>query len=217
MAEGKELVILNTGKFLKYFGLLFVVLGIVVAMFLAGTGMRMGETGLPLMAILFAAMFCGIGGFFAWYGHNMLHKDDEVIERGETFSAKVFAYDSDPSVTMNGAPLLVLIVRYFDGGEIREARASTGIVDPTQYPIGSTVVIRVFAGKAALVPGTCTSAHIEGEADLMNPDFDPSGMRTSLGVSCPNCGAALTVPVGMSRICPYCNTKVSLDEKGALR
>lgn len=216
-AKCKELAALNTGKFVKYFGMLFVVLGIVIAVVLAWVGMTLGERGLLLMALLFVAMFCGIGGFFAWYGNNLLHKDDEIIGKGETFAAKVFGYDADPSVTMNGSPLIVLVVRYFDCGEIREARVSTGIVDPTQYPIASTVVIREYEGRTALVPGSCTSARIEGEADLMNPDFDPSARRTSLGVSCPNCGAALTVPVGMSRICPYCSTKVSLDEKGAIR
>ena len=208
---------MNTGKFIKYFGMLFVVLGIVVALVLAGFGFSYNDFMLYLMAVFFAAMFCGIGGFFSWYGSKMLHKDDDVIDKGETYSAKVFTYDSDPSVTMNGAPLIVLVVRYFENGEIREARVSTGIVDPTQFPRGSTVVIRVLGGRAALVEGSCTSAHIMGEDDLMNPDFDPSGMQSSRGVTCPNCGAALTVPVGMARICPYCNTKVTLDEYGALR
>lgn len=208
---------MNTGKFIKFFGMLFVGLGAIIAIVLAGFGLSSGEAALCLMAVFFAAMFCGIGGFFSWYGNKMLHKDDETLDKGETFSAKVFSYDSDPSVTMNGAPLIVLVVRYFENGEIREARVSTGIVDPTQFPRGSTVVIRVFGGKAALVPGSCTSVHIMGEADLMDPDFDPAGVYSSRGVNCPNCGAALTVPLGMARICPYCNTKVSLDENGALR
>ena len=35
-----------------------------------------------------------------------------------------------------------------------------------------------------------------------------SGAASSIDVSCPNCGANITVPLGMSRFCPYCGSKV---------
>lgn len=208
---------MNTAKFLKMFGLLFVVLGAVIGLVLAIVGSQEHEGMLTLMAVAFLVMFCGIGGFFAWYGNNLLHRDDEIVAKGANYLAKVFGYEEDHSLTMNGAPVLVLVVRYFEQGEIRQASVNTGVVDKTLYPIGSTVTIRVYEGRVALVPGSCSSSRIEGEDDLMNPDFDPLGIQSSVNVDCPNCGASIVVPLGMSRICPYCNTKVSIDEEGNMR
>ncbi|MBQ3329514.1 MAG: hypothetical protein IJG88_06140, partial [Eggerthellaceae bacterium] len=67
-----------------------------------------------------------------------------------------------------------------------------------------------------LVPGSVCDMRIEREDDLMNPDFDPLGVHSSIGVSCPNCGANIAVPLGMSRFCPYCNTKISVSADGRL-
>ena len=208
---------MNTSKFLKVFGLLFVVIGAMVGISLCVISFQFRETGLIFMGLVFIVMFCGIGGFFAWYGNKLLHRDDEVLQKGTNYLAKVYRYDSDASMMMNGSPLLLLVVRYFENGEIREATVNTGIVNTAEFPLGSTVTIQVYEGRAALVPHSCTATRIEGEADLMNPDFDPASIYSSRGVACPNCGAPITVPLGMSRICPYCSTKVSLDPVGNIR
>ena len=38
-----------------------------------------------------------------------------------------------------------------------------------------------------------------------------------IGVGLAVCGAALTVPVGMSAICPYCGRKVRTDADGGVK
>jgi DNA-directed RNA polymerase subunit RPC12/RpoP len=58
--------------------------------------------------------------------------------------------------------------------------------------------------------------HIEREEDLLNPDFNPNVNVSSVGIKCPNCGANITVPYGMSRICPYCDSKITVDRNGRL-
>ena len=101
-------------------------------------------------------------------------------------------------------------------GQIREARVNTGEVNAARYPRGATVSIKVLDGRAVLVPGSVSDVRIEQEDDLLNPDFDPSGLMSSIGISCPNCGASITVPYGMSRFCPYCNSKITVDARGEL-
>ena len=63
---------MDTGRFLKWFGLLFVLLGALI-----GTGLLVGAFASKLwfllaMALAFYGLFCGIGGFFAWYGISMM-------------------------------------------------------------------------------------------------------------------------------------------------
>lgn len=159
-------------------------------------------------------MFCGIGGFFAKIGHDNLHASDAVLSEGAAYLGKIFAYEPDYQITMNGQPCITLVVRYLMSGQIREARVNTGDVDASRYPRGATVSIKVRDGVAALVPGSVSNMRIEQENDLMNPDFDASGTASSIGVSCPNCGANITVPLGMSRFCPYCDSKVSATADG---
>lgn len=83
--------------------------------------------------------------------------------------------------------------------------------------IGATVSIKARGGVAALVPGSVCDMRIEREDDLMNPYFDPLGVRSSVSVSRPNCSANITVPLSMSRFCPYCDIKVSVDGIGCVR
>lgn len=204
----------NPGKIMFYLGMLFVVLGAAI-----GTGgliaaVAFGEVGTVLFGGLFIVVFCGIGGLFAKLGHENLHASDEILEEGNAYLGKIFGYEPDHQILMNGQPCITLVVRYLMMGEIHEARVNTGEVNAARYPIGATVSIKVLDGTAALVPGSVDDTHIEREDDLMNPDIDPLGVRSSVGVSCPNCGANITVPLGMSRFCPYCNTKVSVDAAG---
>ena len=143
-----------------------------------------------------------------------MHETDAVLQQGASYLGKIYDYEPDYRVTMNGQPCITLVVRYLMSGQVREARVTTGESNVANYPRGATVSIKVHDGVAALVPGSVCDLHIEQEDDLMNPDFDPSGMMSSIGVSCPNCGANITVPLGMSRFCPYCNSKVSVSVDG---
>lgn len=200
----------NPGKVMFYMGMLFVVLGLIIGGggLVAAIGGQFPEMG--LFGVLFLAIFCGVGGFFAKIGHDGLHASDEILQQGAVYLGKIFAYEPDYQITMNGQPCITLVVRYLAAGQIREARVNTGDVDRSRYPRGATVSIKIHEGVAALVPGSLSDMRIEQENDLMNPDFDPSGSMSSIGVSCPNCGANIAVPIGMARFCPYCDTKVSV-------
>ena len=206
----------NPGKIMFYMGMLFVVIGALVG----GGGLvgsvTAGEPGALFFGVVFVAMFCGIGGFFAKIGYDQMHAADDVLEQGAAYLGKIFAYEPDYQITMNGQPCITLVVRYLMNGQIREARVNTGEVNAARYPRGATVSIKVLDGRAVLVPGSVSDVRIEQEDDLLNPDFDPSGLMSSIGISCPNCGASITVPYGMSRFCPYCNSKITVDARGEL-
>lgn len=207
----------NPGKIMFYLGMLFVVLGALIGGGGLWGAIATGEPGAALFGVMFVAMFCGIGGFFAKLGYDNMHAADSVLAEGAAYLGKIFDFEPDYQITMNGQPCITLVVRYFVNGQITEARVNTGQVDPSRYPRGATVAIRVLDGVAALVPGSMSDTRIEQEEDLMNPDFDPSGMMSSVGVTCPHCGANIVVPLGMSRICPYCDAKVSVSADGTLR
>lgn len=206
----------NPGKIMFYLGLLFVVIGAMVGLGGMVGAFTMGEPGAALFGLFFVVMFCGIGGFFAKMGYDTTHASDDVLAQGAAYLGKIFDYEPDYQILMNGQPCITLVVRYFMNGQIREARVNTGEVTVARYPRGATVAIRVLNDMAAIVPGSVSNTVIERENDLMNPDFDPSGMASSIGIACPNCGANIVVPLGMSRFCPYCDTKVSVSSDGRL-
>ena len=98
-----------------------------------------------------------------------------------------------------------------------QAVVRTGQTDTVELPRGATVTISIHNGEAALVPGSVSDVRLPDEENLMNPDFDPENTHSSIGISCPSCGATLTVPVGMSAICPYCGRKVRIDGNGDVK
>ena len=108
-------------------------------------------------------------------------------------------------------------MRYKEDGIIKQAVVRTGQVDTAAFPRGATVTISLFEGEAALVPGSVSDVRLPDEENLLNPDIDPEKIHSSIGASCPSCGAMLMVPVGMSAICPYCGRKVKADESGSVR
>ena len=201
-------------KIFKYIGILFVVIGLV-----AGTGIIACSLGIQnkegiFAGLFFLAMFCGIGGLFAVIGFNMEKEEKQVLENGSSYLGKILDYRQDRRILINGAPALALVVRYFQSGEIRETVINTGETNPSMYPLGSTVEFRLYNGKAALVPGSVSRRHLDREDDLLNPDYNPNVNVSSIGIKCPNCGANITVPYGMSRICPYCSSKITVDKEG---
>ena len=180
-----------------------------------------GPAGSPMKIMFYLGiLFVVLGAIIGLSGVAMsvsLHETDAVLQQGASYLGKIYDYEPDYRVTMNGQPCITLVVRYLMSGQVREARVTTGESNVANYPRGATVSIKVHDGVAALVPGSVCDLHIEQEDDLMNPDFDPSGMMSSIGISCPNCGANITVPLGMSRFCPYCNSKVSVSVDGKLQ
>lgn len=207
----------NPSKIMFYLGMLFVVLGALIGVPSIIGAIVTREFGMIFFGVIFLAMFGGIGGFFAKIGHDALHSGDAILQEGVAYLGKIYAYEPDYQITMNGQPCITLVVRYLKNGQVCETRVNTGEADPARYPRGATVHVKMLDGVAALVPGSVSDMRIEQEDDLMNPDFDPSGASSSVGVTCPNCGANIVVPLGMARFCPYCNSKVSVDADGRLR
>ena len=209
----------NPANIIFRIGILFVVLGVAI-----GLGFLISGAFAPRdfkvfsipMGLGFLLIFGGIGGFFASLGHRQLHADDNLLSEGASYFGKIFSYSEDNHILMNGQPCIVLNVRYLRNGQVVQSSVNTNDIDASKYPIGATVEIRVSGYQAALVPGSVSGLRIEQEEDLMNPDFDALGTASSLGVSCPNCGANITVPLGMSRFCPYCDSKVTLTEDGRI-
>lgn len=207
----------NPNKIMFYMGMMFVVLGLIIGGGWVAMAIAIGEPLFSLGGILFLGVFCGVGGLFAYIGKSHLNEGKEVLEDGVEYLGKIFAYEPDYRVTMNGAPCITLVVRYLRNGDVCEARVNTGDSNQTRFPIGATVGIKLLNGVAAMVPNSICDLVLEDEESLMDPDFDPRVSASSINVECPNCAANVVVPLGRSRFCPYCDTKISLDSKGALK
>lgn len=203
-------------KLFKYIGILFIIVGLVTGVGIIAGSLHMQQTEGMFMAIFFLLIFCGMGSVFAAIGFNMEREEKQVLESGSSYLGKILDYSQDRRILINGAPALALVVRYYQSGEIREAVINTGEANPSIYPLGSTVEFHLYNGKAALVPGSVSRRHLDREDDLLNPDFNPNVNVSSIGVKCPNCGANITVPYGMSRICPYCSSKITVDKEGRI-
>lgn len=208
---------MDVNKFLRSFGLLFVFIGAMVGLGLTISGIMSGIGSLIFMGMCFIALFCGIGGFFALTGINNLKREQRITEQGVAVMGKIFDYVQDHQMNFNDQPTLSLIVRYKENGIIKQAVVRTGQTDTAEFPRGATVTISIHNGEAALVPGSVSDVRLPDEENLMNPDFDPENIHSSIGTSCPSCGATLIVPVGMSAICPYCGRKVRSDAGGEVK
>ena len=208
---------MDLNKFLKNFGMLFVVIGMVAGILFIGGALMTRNFPLIFMGVMFPLIFCGVGGFFAWIGASALKREEKIAEEGVAVMGKIFDYVPDYQMTMNGQPTLSLVVRYKKDGLIKQAVVRTGYTDTAAIPRGSTVTISLLNGEAALVPGSISDVKLPDEENLLNPDIDPEKIRTSIGASCPACGATLIVPVGMSAICPYCGRKVVAGTDGSIR
>lgn len=208
---------MNGNKFVRNFGLFFVFLGIAITFILIAAGLQTGRKMLIFMALFLALLFCGIGGFLASLGIRALKRIEVINDEGTVYTGKIFRLVPDHQMTINGASTLSLIVRYKDGGIIKEVAVRTSEADEALFPVGGTVSISILNGEAALVPGTVTDQKLPDEENLMNPDLDPKGMKSSAGVSCPGCGANLMVPYGMAAVCPYCGRKVRVDADGNIK
>lgn len=126
----------NANKTMFFLGMLFVVLGALIGLPWLIIPIIAGIPLLGIGGILFAGVFCGVGGFFAYIGRQSMNAGKETLEESASDAGKSSANEEDESISIN--------------------------------------------------------------------------------VSCPNCGANVVVPLGMSRFCPYCDTKLSLTREGEL-
>ena len=208
---------MDLNRFLKYFGLLFVMIGVVIGGFMTVSSILTGSLSMIFMGLSFLVLFGGIGGFFAWYGISAIKRDEKIAAEGVAIMGKIFDYVPDYQMTLNGQPSLSIVVRYKKDGLIRESIVRTGYTDTAAIPRGATVTISILNGEAAFVPGSVSDVKLPDEENLLNPDIDPEKIESSIGASCPACGATLIVPIGMSAICPYCGRKVVVGKDGSIR
>ena len=202
---------MNAYKFIKYFGLGFLALGLILA--LAGLAFSAPD-GADWVLPMVGAIFALVGGIFFFIGVGLTRGGRRILREGTPYRGKIFDYERDPSVTMNGTPLLVLVVRYFGAdGRIREALVPTGSASRTRYPLGATVDFRLLDGKAAL-EGKPSSDPLPDEYKLLQGGIDVGGTAPAIGVHCPNCNAVVNVPLGLGAPCPYCGTMIRVDQKG---
>ena len=183
--------------------------------FIAGSIMA-HEGTLIFIGVMFLAIFCGVGGLLAWLGISAERRAEKIVESGTAYMGKIYDYVEDHEYIVNGQPTLSVIVRYMKDGVVKQAAARTGQPDTAQYPRGATVSISILNGEAAIIPGSVSNAAIPDEALLMDRDIDAEKLSTSIGAACPNCGATLMVPVGMSTVCPYCGRKIKAAEDGSV-
>ena len=78
-----------------------------------------------LFGVLFVAIFCGVGGFFAKIGHDGMHESDAVLQQGASYLGKIYDYEPDYRVTVNGQPCITLVVRYLMSGQVRRGKLPT--------------------------------------------------------------------------------------------
>ena len=57
-------------KMMFYLGILFVVLGAIIGLSGVAMSISLHEPKMMLFGVLFVAIFCGVGGFFAKIGHD---------------------------------------------------------------------------------------------------------------------------------------------------
>ena len=122
---------MDTGRFLKWFGLLFVVLGTLI-----GTGLLVGAFASKLwfllaMALAFYGLFCGIGGFFAWSGISMMraNQNDEALLSEEEI---VPAHEVEDSVASVFCPSCGAVVRVPSGESISCPSCGKRVKAPSQ-------------------------------------------------------------------------------------
>ena len=164
--------------------------------------------------LIFGGIYAFVGGTILSIGLMKTKEENKILNEGILYKGKIFAYDYDNSVHINGRSMLLLVLRYFENGKIREAVVSSGTIRKEKYPIGKTVSFKKLEGKSALVPKSLSDEYLEGEDRLLNANFNPNITAPTVSVSCPGCSANLSIPVGMSEICPYCNRKIDVDFSG---
>lgn len=205
---------MNTYRFIKFFGLGFLLLGCILSAVNLSSRVHLMDAGGVLLLV--GAIFALVGGIFFILGSRLDGRSRRILKEGAPHRGKIFDYDYDRSVTMNGSPLLLLIVRYFDEeGHVREAVIPTGSPNRSAYPKGASVDFCTLEGRAALA-GKPTDEPLPGEERLLQSGVDLSGAAPRVGVHCPNCGAPVNVPLGMGEVCPYCGTVLRLDDQGRL-
>ena len=188
-------------KFIKYFGLSFVILG--AALIVAGCCSSYAAFVLIPCGLVFAI----VGMVFFLIGRQALRQEDRIRQEGEALAGKIVAYDMDPHTQINGQSALMLLVRYFDSiHQAHEILLAThkSRAFLSDYPIGSTAHFHLLDNKGVLDGPPSEETLFDEDWLLLSGDFSQP-LRSS---PCPRCGTVVTAPGGLYTVCVTCGDLV---------
>lgn len=165
---------MNEGKFMIPFGSIFVACGLLV-MGLAFTDSVKEQTS-PLIMLVFGGLFLAAGLAVVVSGIKSLKTGMDTLKFGKRYKGKIFRYENDPGIRINGYPAIILVVRFFEEsdsviGNIREVWIKTGGRNMKKYAIGNTIEVAVNGYDAQMVSKTYKSvkdAYLPGQERLMS-------------------------------------------------
>ncbi len=217
---------MNEGKFMIPFGSIFVACGIFI-MCLAFSDSVKEQTS-PLILIIFGGVFFAAGMAVVIGGIKSVKTGMDTLKFGKRYTGKIFRYESDPNIRINGYPAIILVVRFFEEtnsviGNIREVWIKTGGTNTKKYAIGNTIEIAVNGNDAQMISKTYKAikdSYLPGQERLM------SQMEISTRLDAPqaqsaipeynynsnvSAGAYPTGAISMKDVlCPGCGGVVSL-------
>ena len=149
------------------FGSIFVLAGL-VAMISCFSAAEPGETEAILFGVIFGGVFILVGAAVASIGLRAQFRIAAAKKNGTRYKAKIWEYDADYSLRINGVPAILLVVRFFDDkGVVREERVETGTVKDKKYPLGQTVDICEYQGEFYLLSKKAVDEKIPREHEIM--------------------------------------------------
>ena len=144
-----------------------------------------GQTEAIIFGLVFGGAFIVIGVAVASIGLRAQMRIARARKNGTHYLAKIWEYDADYRVTINGMPTLVLVIRFFDSSDtIRQERVETGGVSGAKYPLGNTVEVSEYEGRLYLLSKKAVNEKIPREHELMNAyvqSFPPGVGMTAAG------------------------------------
>ena len=165
---------MNEGKFMIPFGSVFVICGIFVMSFAFTDSVK--EQTSPVVVLLFGGVFLAAGLAVVVGGIKSVKRGMETLKFGKRYTGKIFRYESDPGIRINGMPAIILVVRFFDEtesviGNIREVWIKTGGRNMKKYAIGNTIEVAVNGNDAQMISKSYKSikdAYLPGQERLMS-------------------------------------------------
>lgn len=198
-------------KFLVIFGLFFLIIPLSICVPMIALFQDEPMTALMSGGILVPFVTIGIGCVIA--GIKPALKRKKFLKEGISYYGKIVSYQTDPSVHINGSPLLYLEVRYFDRyGRISNVSVSTGSGSKAGFNLGETVQIAELNGESILISDRSQNIRIQGEDTLImtyNSGAQSIDQLRPESYFCPHCGANLMIVRGQTVKCPYCDSFVT--------
>lgn len=204
----------DTMKLLKWLGAFFMGIGVIATAGMIVGGLFSKTYDLILFALIWGAIFIGIGSLFYFVGGAHDKAKNNILEEGKSYQGIIYRHDQNRSIQINGDFPISVVVRYMAGGVVKEAVVPTMDTSPLNYPIGYEATIRIHDGKAAIVPGTVKLASLPDKDVLLDPSAITIQAAPKIGITCPHCGASINVPLGGWATCEFCNARINVDKDG---